>query len=72
MCTFIIVRVRDMKIFSSVKQLENGAPIPQIITLLNHGHVSGFHGNLNGTASSKFGVLNLSVSESRKTEAFVL
>lgn len=61
-----------MKMFSSVKQLENGAPIPQIITLLNHGHVSGFHGNLNGTASSKFGVLNLSVSESRKTEAFVL
>lgn len=62
-----------MKIFSSVKQLENGAPIPpQIITLLDHGHVSGFHGNLNGTASSKFGVLNLSASESRKTEAFVL
>lgn len=55
-----------MKMFSSVKQLENSAPIPQIITLLDHGHVSGFHGNLNGTASSKFGVFNRSVSESRK------
>lgn len=42
-----------MRIFSSVKQFENGAQIPQIITLLDQCQVSGFHVNLNGTASNE-------------------